>query len=82
MFQWDEFEHLHVVRKLKEILPAEYTSIDLVLKNHGLDKVDHYARGISAKNFVIGKEMPLQITKSLGVSCWSINHIASTKSPA
>ena len=46
-----------IAKKLAEILKAEYISIDKVLDENNLDKIDEKEGGIPAKNFIKGNEI-------------------------
>lgn len=48
-----------IAQKLKSRLDAEYISIDLILKNHGLDKVSPKAECIPLENFIKANEIIL-----------------------
>ncbi|MBU0461039.1 MAG: ATP-binding protein [Nanoarchaeota archaeon] len=55
-----------ISRKLAQILDGEYISIDAVLAEHDLDKVDENAECIPAENFIKADELILpEVRKSL-----------------
>ncbi len=52
-----------IAKKLADILDAEYVSIDTVLSEAGLDKVDEKVGGIPAENFIKGNEIVMPAIK-------------------
>jgi len=52
-----------IARKLSRILNAGYISIDKVLEENGLDKVEPDAECIPAKNFILADEIILPEVK-------------------
>lgn len=52
-----------ISKKLADVLSADYVSIDTVLKESGLDKIDEKEGCITAKNFIKGNEIAMPAIK-------------------